>query len=361
MLRSLSVHAFFCVVAPDVSAPKDVPEPPPPGDLDVLAVDLRWDAPEGCPARDDVVADLQRLTDRTVDPSPGALIIDAAIVRDGGGYTLRVERSQGSLPPDTRSLHDEDCELLAKAAALVVAVDLAPMETAQRTSMRLPSTQLQPRTSLEVREPSAPRPARRDAVPKPPIRSSAEAPRTDATAAARTRWAHRFLAGARGGLALGIVPGPSSSVGGMLGWGFGPLRLEVVGQHTLRRTDEVIDGASIRASSSGGGVHVLYAPSLGPVVVMLGAGFEAGVLAGRGRGDAVRPRPVRAAWTAALVLVGLAWPAEGRIALFAGAQALVPTLRPGLHLDAGARGDVPAFRVPPAGLRVMIGPEIRLP
>jgi hypothetical protein len=345
VLRSLSIHALLCT-APPVSGPADLPAPPSSGDADALPVDLRWDAPEGCPPREAVLEDLQRLTGGEVDPSaPNVVVVDAAIVREDGGYTLRL---------GARALHDLDCDLLAKAAALMVAVDIAPIATAQRVGVGAPAMQVQPPADV-TREPVDVTPVREPIVASPPRTAARPAPR------ARTAWTHRFLAAANGGLALGIVPGISGSVGGRVGWGFGPLRLEVVGLHTIRRTDEVIDGASIRASSSGGGVHVLYAPTAGPIVPMLGAGFEAGVLAGRGLGDAVQPRPVRAAWTAVALVVGLAWPAEGRIALRAGAEALVTTLRPGLHLQSVAGEAVPAFRVPPAGLRVMIGPEIRLP
>jgi hypothetical protein len=253
---------------------------------------------------------------------------------------LRRTLADGTLA-ETRVLEGPDCHVLGRAAALIVVVAIDPLEAAAHVEL--------PVRAIEVPPPLEP-------VDTTPIVATPEVP----APIGRPRWRHRFLAGALGGVAIGTVPGVSGSLGGWLGYAYGPLRFELAGDHVFARKHELEKGMAIVASSSGGGFTFVVAPQLGPVLGLFGTGVQLGVQRGHGRGDRVQPTNVTDWWAAIPVVIGLEWPPRSRIALRVQGELGINVRRPGLALtEAGMpRG---GFRRPEASARVLVGPTLRLP
>lgn len=133
--------------------------------------------------------------------------------------------------------------------------------------------------------------------------------------------------------------------------------LHATGWHAFAITRDLEPGIGIRASMSGAGVHARVAFGSGPVSVPLSVGIEAGALVGGGAGTRVRSTQSVSPWATAVAGAGIAWPARSRLALRLSADALVALVRPGIHLVRDGV-DREAFRAPPVGARVLVGPEL---
>jgi hypothetical protein len=304
-----------------------------------LPVALSWRAPPECATQAEIEQDIARLSGARPLAGPDAQRVDVEI-RAGYAMELRRTLADGTLA-ETRVLEGPDCRVLGRAAALIVVVAIDPLEAAAHVD--LPELELAP--TVEV-------------VDAPPRTVTTAA--IDPIAPPRPRWRHRFLAGALGGLAIGTVPGPSGSVGGWLGYAYGPLRFELAGDHVFARTSKLDDGVAIVASSTGGGFTFVFAPQLGPVLGLFGTGAQLGVQRGQGRGDRVQGKTVTDLWAAIPIVIGLEWPPRSRIALRVQGELAVAVRRPGLALI-GAGRDADAFRRPLASARVLVGPTLRLP
>jgi hypothetical protein len=309
-----------------------------------VPIRIVWEAPRGCPDAASVAEDLVRLTHGAVATAMAAeREVHARVVEEPTGFTLELAIVTGD-QREVRHLTSPRCETLARAAALMIAVVLAPVATAKTVG----AAPILPPPLPAVSEPAP-------ADPAPPRAASP-------TRAARPSqaWTHRAVLAAWVGPSIAIVPRVSAIVGGDLGWRVGPLGLQLSGWHTFAATNAIAPGVGVRAAVSGGGLRFVYAPRAGPVELPISVGLELGAIDGRGTGARVRPHRVRGLWSAVAVGFGLAWPARGRIALAVRADALIGLLRPGIHIDS-RDAEVLAFRMPPIALRVIAGPMLRLP
>ncbi|HTN91694.1 MAG TPA: hypothetical protein VL242_48835 [Sorangium sp.] len=87
------------------------------------AVDLRWEAPDGCPAGDEVRNEIVRLLGASEERQP--IEVDIAVAREGDArlrLALRIRRPT----PGERVLHGDDCASMSRAAALIVAMSIDP-------------------------------------------------------------------------------------------------------------------------------------------------------------------------------------------------------------------------------------------
>ncbi|WP_437627837.1 hypothetical protein [Sorangium sp. So ce1151] len=87
------------------------------------AVDLRWEAPDGCPAGDEVQNEIVRLLGASEQRQP--IEVDIAVAREGDArlrLALRIRRPA----PGERVLHGDDCASMSRAAALIVAMSIDP-------------------------------------------------------------------------------------------------------------------------------------------------------------------------------------------------------------------------------------------
>lgn len=311
------------------------------------------------------MADVTTLMDGPSPSRQAAQRFVAVVQRSSGGYDLELQQSgaDGRLV-QRRTLQADDCALLARAAALIVAVSQAPLRVS--THVEDLEQQAQPESPAEVptvavvRQPvdvgtpeSSSRPT--------PVGAPVATTNGRAEPARHSRgWSHRFIAGGLVGVAVGAVPGVTAGVGGWAGYAFGPLRLELGGGHAFGRRRDLQPGIAIDARRSGGSARVVFAPRLGPVVGLVGVGVAAGTLVGGASGDRVRRIDVSDWWLAVPITAGLAWPAQSRIALRGQASVSVLLRRPGIGIRSET-DDIEGFRHPPVDLAVTVGPEIRLP
>jgi len=258
---------------------------------------------------------------------------------------------------ERRELVGDDCRTLARAAALMVAVALAPLET----TMRLDARTTAPPPTGPVLVPTPPAQA---ADPPSPIASTTAAHTPEARDAPPPDPPRRrplgLLASVSGGPAFGLTPGSSGAIAGELGLSVGQLRVVLVGMHVFARRDRIASGVALRAQTSAAGIHVLGAVHTRRVALEFGGGLDAGATTGAGDGSAVVPKSVVAPWLAIVGRAGVAWPPEGRLAVTVRSEATVSVLRPSIGLRDGL-GLNEVFSVAPVSLHLLAGVLIRLP
>jgi hypothetical protein len=339
-------------LAPEVPAPPAEPR-------------LEWVAPPSCP-------DAARGGEHLVRFLGGRALSAPARVELRAGATGHV--ALVTVDGATRTLHASDCETLARAAALVVAVSLDPVTAAEAVLGReaqgepllVPAPAPAPGVAGEgqagppVGEDAAPAPARASPPPTRPRRApgaprGADMPPRTGPSMTAARDGHAL--GLGGGVALALVPALTGAL--RLGYAYdrGALRVQAdVTYATPRRvTYPAEPGVGGRFQSVALGGRACFAASAPRVVVPLCGGVEGGPIFGRGRG-VTNPRSPVGAWVGALAGGAVVVRLVPRLALTAGADLLVALRRPAFHV--GTRETL--FRVPPVGLRALAGLELRL-
>lgn len=324
-----------------------------PSRADAVPVRLTWSAPSTCPDAPSVSGDLEHLTDGRVHVDDTAQHeVRGTISAQGGRYVLVLEVAAGDLH-ERRTVEAERCETLARASALMIAVAIAPVAATPRVVPPIVIPIVGPDAAQD-----APRTAAPDDGPSTSAMSSTVVDPRGRTATL-VRRDHGVLA-VWTGPSLGTNPGPTAIVGGDLGWRRGAFGLQLSGWHAFATRRDVDEGIGVRASTSGGGARVIYAPRVGPIELPVAVGVDMGALAGAGAGTRVDPIRTRALWAAAVVSAGLAWPARGRFALALRADVLALLRRPGIQLQS-VDGPRTVFATPQVGLRVLAGPLFRFP
>ncbi len=329
---------------------------------EVLPLEVGWRAPATCPTAADVHADIEMLVGFPMAGEGARVVFDARVEPAPEGLVLRVERRDPEGAAVEHSVVEaSDCTTLSRAFALIVAVDAEPM----RVDARQESTAAPPPVP---RVPSVPPPPVVEIPPEVPARpeevssglgtASVEAPPSDPTP---PRWRQRWLIGAHGGIAWGTTPKATVVAGGWTGVAFGPLRLELSGEHAVASVVQAQDGVSIRAQSTGGAAMLRFTPSVRGLAVVLGAGLAAGRMRGSGTGARVIPRDARDWWLSVPVSLGLEWPEDAIVALRAQGEVGFALRRPAIEVRAPDGRQVAVVRRPPAALQFVVGPRLRLP
>ena len=99
------------------------------------SVDLRWEAPPGCPQESDVHSRIQKILGSGRHDSP--LRAEGTITRIDGRFHLELVVHIGDVA-GTRSLASKSCEDLAGAAAVEIGLLVHSVEAASKPSHRLP-------------------------------------------------------------------------------------------------------------------------------------------------------------------------------------------------------------------------------
>lgn len=336
----LALRAALAAVAPEV--------PPPPGEPR-----LEWVAPPQCPDAARGAEHLARFLGGRALSAPARVELTAGAT----GHVATV-----TVAGATRALHAEDCETLARAAALVVAVSLDPVAAAtvvleREAEVSTGGTEGEAETAVETDVGSGAPPE--SIEPPQPERRRASWGRADmpprGDASSEPRGSHWL--GASGGIALALVPSLTGAV--RLGYAFerNALRVQAEATYATPRTitypgEPTVGG---RFQSVAVGVRACFAPAAGRVSVPLCGGLEGGPIFGRGVGIADTRSPV-GAWIGGLAGAAAVVRVHSRVALTLGADLLVALRRPAFH--AGARRTL--FRATPVGLRALAGLELRL-
>lgn len=326
---------------------------------------IDWQAPAGCPDVTAVRGQVAAMIGE--DVVAGADLRASAVVREDGdrwSLTLELTRAGGR---ELRSLGDRECEALAQAAALVIAVAIDPQARAPEPVPEdspetvVPAPPEQPGGAAGAANPKAePVPKAR---PEPPPPSPPIERETDP--AALPLPIPRLMLGLRLGVGLGfarILPGVHAALDLGLGLDGRGWRVELNGLFV----------PPVRGSAAGnpeiGGVFRLgagevrgcYMPTArrGRLGVPVCLGAQVGAMHGQGTGSGLQEKQAARGLWAALrpgVAVRLR-PRLGRVGLWMGLDMIVALARP----EFITAGGVKVHRAAPVGGQVSLGVEVRL-
>ncbi|MEM9456447.1 MAG: hypothetical protein AAGF11_19860 [Myxococcota bacterium] len=343
---------------------------------------MEWSAPSRCPTAQAVQ---QRLTDALVDSAadPRGMRARATVTEDDAGrfaLVLELERDDG--PAGRRTMQASDCNELAKAAVLIVAlavdpeVDLAqepppepaePAEPAKDNGDEASPMPEPPPAPTEPRidettpktEPDGPNGEDSTTSPSPPTEPE---PTASAPALPRSRAPALHIGlDATAGVGLSVLPAPTAVVAlGAALWG-NAWRAELGASYWTPvdsiPTGDTIGGRLQQWTIDARGCGLLQP---GPLELPLCAGVDVGAVHGRGLG-VVAPRQVSSLRLALAAGAGLLWsPTQlrGRLALRLNGDVLVALARARFRATPTAPGLV--YYTPPVGGRVSAGLEVRL-
>lgn len=313
-------------------------------------LELEWNAPAGCPKQEDVLAEVRR-------------IVGSGEVRRKVHATANVstESSRWSLSLRTedggeRTLDGHSCKAVASAAALVLALTLqtdAPPPPSATPSASVP--------------------------PLPPVSSSALLPPPPPPPAPKPRLAPILRAG--GGIAPSGVPGVAGVGMAELGARYGRFEADLEFAFLSETFQDDGSGSDPSTTIIGGQFSEVALGALGCIAPLslpektqievwgCGGGEVEWMLARRvGPFHPNFPTEATYAYFAPIVSPRLTWSPLRRLAVVLESTFSFPLERPRfvlckLSVDAQGRcpagGEVPIFRVPPAGLRVVLAVELR--
>lgn len=302
-------------------------------------ISLHWQAPAQCPTRTDVLAALEPLSGAPVTEGGEAdLHVEATVVSGSHGYSLTLVLD-GEQEPQTRVLDSEDCAVLGRAAAIVVAVALDPVTAASNwppapgseptpTAAAPNPTFLEPEPSLlEPELDREPRP-KPEATPRP--RTSR--PRTDSAleygGGFDVSLAGRVLPGLGVGLAIAPYLGTARVHGRLLAQ-YRPQRTT-----SLPGNDDA--GAQFQFVSGGARICPNAVPTSFRWRVPLCAGFDVGAVIAEGQGAALsRTDAATSLWAAFALEAGATVQIAPRVSLYGAFELAVSLSRPQFFLDNG--------------------------
>lgn len=368
MLVSLACLQFSAVLAAGTPSP----EPP---------VRLEWRAPGECPGEQAVEAALASLRRYRPSRAEAALDVRAVVRRHGPRrWTLRLTLRAGRAT-QTRALEADECGLLVRATALLVAMRLDPASVA---AVPVVDEALPPSFPALV-EAELPAPVVRVPAPPPAVRR-AEPPRGAAVvreAAIEERPREKVVRGApvrgdaaregparprlrghvrvEGGLDGGVSPGLGGGLGGFGGLSIGGVRIElgVSGAPARERSAAGVEGRFDRVAA---GLRICpgwRVPRDRGVVRLFGCvGVEAGAIRAEAVAGVARPNVQWAPWSGVLFGAAARWAVAGPLGLWFAVEGVGALTRPVFTVGAA---ETPLFRVGPAGVRVNFGLELQFP
>ena len=369
--------ALFALAPGD---PEDVAPTPaqlsPQPDAAPTRLRLQWSAPPSCPPEGDARQLVEALTGaRVVDEGPHEADADVQIEPSGVGFVGRV-RARGPDGEHIRELAADDCGVLSRALALVVAVGLDAVAVASRSEVaRQEDVSIAPVPADASGQDAATAPARDDT--QVPEREATRARSTESPAATTTLGVEDAASRSRGGLPPGLEIGgrvalgvgglvlPSAGLGVQAGPYIGTRRVHVhvVAEYWTARTIELPEdptvGADLRLAS--GGLRGCGVLERGRVRVPLCAGVDAGAVLARGRGDALASRSsARAPWAAVIVQPGVALRVAPWLSLWLAFEGAISLHRARFRFEGMPEGE-DLFIVGPFGPRGFVGLELHAP
>jgi hypothetical protein len=342
------------------------------------ALEFTWEAPEDCPDRARVVAEIERLTGRPVerdaagDAGASRLSVKAIVTRSARGLSVSITSEAAGATHDRR-VEAPTCKEAADATALIVAMaldpGLAPPGSAAPGSAApgsaapgsaAPGAPEGPSASAGKEAPaersaagdSAP-PGAADSPPAGAGRGAAEG----ASAPVGPSRGPELRGEARAMFALDAAALPSAAPGAAIALGLwiGSFRIDATGSAFPEQRKTLGTGGGGDVGLATGGLTAWIAPVRRPLDVLLGAGIEAGAIWGHGFGvDGARS--ATAPWVAVRAGAGMAYSFTSRLGASLAALVLVPLVRERFLL-----GSEELFVSPPAALRLEAGLFFRFP
>lgn len=309
------------------------------------------------------------------DASATTVRAHARVQAEGDGFRLELRIEDGARV-ESRSVFSRDCDALARATGLVVAVAIDPVEVARRIGEPAVAETTTPPEPAPLPDPAVLPPA-----PAPQVdrvgssASAAHAPpprdrthdrthdRTDDRTRDRTGRLPVRL-GARPELLVGggLLPGPVSLGVAGTASAFGrkrPWRAEIAGAYWFARRATIVG-----APSAGGEIWLAYArgsgcwvPGVRRIEIPICGGVDLGAAGGRGFGEGVDTRSNTDLFVGSHAGVGVMWAPIPALALFARVEGVVALRRPGFRID--GVGDEAVHRIGAAGASGAVGLEVR--
>ncbi|WP_272001164.1 hypothetical protein [Nannocystis radixulma] len=326
------------------------------------AVEFRWDAPAGCPAEAEVVAELERLLGGPLATRTGPRLTAIARVRQepAGGFDLRLwtVSDEGTLQ---RSITHAQCDALARAGALIAAMAIDPSVLERMAEGTDAAEVAAEAKTVEDAEPPPEPPPLEPAEPEPvepePAKIEPAKPEPAEPPAKKKR---RVRGGLRlgAGLSFGDLPG----VGALLRltpaliWprarlefevGYGPVRRARFDDPPERGADLQLTVGAVR------GCPLLHARKL---EFPLCAGLEVGAMYGRGVGYPITS-DARQLFVALHLAPGVFYAPHPRIAVGAIVEGAVHIARPRFVIDNFGQ----IYRTAVASVRALLAVEVRFP
>ena len=325
-------------------------------------LDVSWTAPTGCPAQNAVSRDIQNLAGQPLPRLTEGRVV-GRVEATPTGYRLELDLlSSGK--HEHRSIEAEDCQTLARAAALMVAVAVDPVATSTTIAWSAqpnPGPATRSGVTASSAQPDSDRKSKPKPEPEPAPELTVEKAPPPGQQDGRPQLPSLSLGlGLSGGGALGLTPGRTGGLEAELAWVRPRLRLTAAGHHWFSQATAVESGASLAAAVSGAtvrGCHAASAAAMEFPVCML---VELSALHGSGIGPRVSARRGADLYVGVGASVGANWVIRPRFALRARIDVLVAVRRPGFHLNRGLEQDE-AFRMYRIGVRLVLGPQLRLP
>lgn len=251
------------------------------------SLELDWEAPDGCSARDATLSNVERLLGTPIDPSAAPLRARAKVnLRPGGGWRLRLVFAAAG-GERTRELDARTCDELSQAAAVILALALNPSLGGDFAAPGVDES-MAPSAGASTDSARTP-PMVADAAPSdiPPQASSSAATARGhgPSEVASASWHWTFGAGSV--LALGAIPSPAFGVAIHVAVAHGRIRLELAGLNLVERFAHIDerDTAGGYIGLREGTLSGCYLLSQGRVFAAGGcAQIEVGTVYGHGQG-----------------------------------------------------------------------------
>lgn len=317
-------------------------------------LELHWSAPPECPERDvvesHISASLAEQADTRAVDAEGVIV--AKMVEQGSSYALELTIETSDYVA-TREIRSSDCERLARATALVVAVALEAGSSAQNVDEAMDAGEAENDPFVPEPPPDVPEepPADRLAVDQVgPEQAEEETP--ELPKGPLIDGAFRLF----GGVDSGVLPGASGGIGLGLALTGRLWRVGIEGSRWFPKS-EFFDGEP----GVGGvfdlweaGVRGCFVPVFDTLEIPLCLGGEAGQLRAVGTGGTVNltRQPV---WGAVVIAPGVIWLPRPWIGLFGGFDGFINVARPEFTGE-----DRPVLHQPTSvTVRALVGVEMR--
>lgn len=313
------------------------------------APELTWSADAACPSGDTVLAMTAGLLADGADATH--VRAQALVERGAEGFVLTLQVDDGAAPPQTRTLVDPQCEALAKATALLLAMAVDPLPVAERV---VPNAVLVPEPDPVAAVQAPP--------PTAPASSTAAPTRIDVRPRSPKRPRVLGSVGVFAGAGIGVQPRVTGVFGARAGLSRRRLRAEIAWRHTLPTTAVYDDrpGLGARVYGWAASARLCFAPSIGPVELPLCAGGAVGRTRANGQGTDA-DRVVRGLRAAALASAGLRWRFARRFVLTGTVDAELPVVRAAYHIQEFRDPTRDVHVEPAVGVIPSVGLEVEFP
>ena len=333
-----------------------------------LRLDFSWEAPDGCPERAQVIAEIEKLVGRTVTGEKGGgaanedgarLSVRAVVTRAAGGLSVDITSPSNGAVRDRR-VEAPSCKEVASATALIVALALDPGLSSKETAGGATAgdapgdaTRGDGAPGTPANEPGGEAPGTHDDAPKSgdsEIRGAGPED-ADSTAPSPLRVEGHAM------FVLDAVSLPSAAPGVAAGLGLwvGAFRFDLTGTLFAEQRKTLAAGGGADIGFATAEIAAWAAPVRGPFEVLTGLGAEGGAIWGRGFG-VQGARPGVAPWAALRPEAVIGYSPWDRVGLSLGASLVIPLVRQRFLL-----GKEELFVPGAASVRLLAGIFLRLP